>query len=632
MKLLMSRLTAPAHAVVCTLLVALTLPVLVTLEASLAKAAPPSAGLTVDPPEVVHWTPAGATQVEKDLVEVAFRLSTSRGFALYEDRIKFAPPFGFEEVARTAPVGTVKPDPISGEPAKLIEGGEFSLRFRGPVATLGGKVQTSVTYTACAEGVCLFPYTGKFEIPLTMLAPGTAEAAILPSGTVGTPAVEPALEASGEVSKEPAGSVDFETGLARKLKSGTLTLWALLAIVFIGGLLTNLTPCVAPMIPITIRILGGHDSHGLRNSSLYAAGILVTYTIAGVAAGLSGGLFGSILANAQFNLFFAAVMGILGLTMLGYGNFAALQTLGTRFGTGKPSALNMFLMGAGAGLVASPCTGPILAALLAYTAKSGSFAEAVSLIATYSLGFSLPYVVLGSAAARVTKVRVNYRLQLVTKLVFASVMFALALYYLRVPAYGLLQSIKPYFDTLTYIFAPVGIAMVLVWIAVPALHNSKAASLPPAAALAIAIFSASQLYLAGPSAAGSIATQDALKWHKEEVAAFTEARISGKPLLVDAWAEWCDACKKMDVTTFADPAVIAELKSGWILLKLDLTEGSDANDALQDKYGLQSLPTLTMVGPDGDLEKKEAISGYTPAETLLELTRQFKKQSAGQAP
>ena len=76
MKLLMSRLTAPAHAVVCTLLVALTLPVLVTLEASLAKAAPPSAGLTVDPPEVVHWTPAGATQVDKDLVESPLNVKT----------------------------------------------------------------------------------------------------------------------------------------------------------------------------------------------------------------------------------------------------------------------------------------------------------------------------------------------------------------------------------------------------------------------------------------------------------------------------------------------------------------------------------------------------------------------------
>ena len=572
-------------------------------------AAGPTA-LTVAPNEVVHWTGAGATAIDPDTIEVGLRLATDRGFALYAERINFAPPFGFSEVGRSAPEGALKPDPISGEPTRLISSGEFSIRFRGPVATLGGNVTVSVTYTACAEGVCLFPYTEKLSLALLDALPAT-------------PAIsEKTVVSAGE-------QVDFESGLAKKLQSGTLSIWALLAIVFIGGLLTNLTPCVAPMIPITVRVLSGRGGHGLRNSSLYAAGILVTYTVAGVAAGLSGGLFGSLLANANFNLFFAAVMAVLGMTMLGYGNFSALQNFGMKFGAGKSSMLNVFLMGAGAGLVASPCTGPILAALLTYTTKSASFVQSVSLIATYSLGFSLPYVFLGGAASRISKIKVNYRVQIATKLLFASIMFALALYYLRVPAYGLLQQLKPHFNTLAAIFAPLGLAMVLVWIAVPSLHNSKVKSLIPALVLGIGIFSASQLYFTGSNGAGSAnGSSNGLHWFKDEGAAFASAKKTGKPLLVDAWAEWCDACKKMDVTTFEDASVIAELNSRWVLLKLDLTEGSDANDALQDKYELQSLPTLTMIPPSGELTAKDAILGYTPAGTLLGRMSDFSSQLA----
>jgi len=213
-------------------------------------------------------------------------------------------------------------------------------------------------------------------------------------------------------------------------------------------------------------------------------------------------------------------------------------------------------------------------------------------------------------------------------------MFALALYYLRVPAYGLLQQLKPHFSLLAGIFAPLGLAMLLVWIAVPFLHNSKAMSLAPALVLAVGIFSSSQLYFSPSSrtdynAENGAAMPESLSWMKDEAAAYAAAKAANKPILIDAWAEWCDACKKMDVTTFEDPRVIAELNKNWILLKLDLTEGSDANDALQDKYNLQSLPTLTMIPSSGDLAGKDAVMGYTPADTLLGRMSEFSKTSGG---
>lgn len=304
--------------------------------------------------------------------------------------------------------------------------------------------------------------------------------------------------------------------------------------------------------------------------------------------------------------------------MLGFGDFSKLQMLGSRIGSGPPSLFNVFLMGTGAGLVASPCTGPILAALLAWTAKNQDITESATLLLTYSFGFALPYVFLGASAAKVSRVKVHYRVQIAVKLIFASVMFALGLYYLRIPAYEFLQELKPWWKTIAFWSCLTGTILLATWIALPRLHNNKLSNVFPGLILALGIFATSQALTTGPVSS--------LKWYKVEEEAWAAAKAAGKPILVDAWAEWCEACKKMDVTTFVDPEVVAVLEKDWILLKLDLTESNDVNDALQEKYGLQSLPTLTLLPPDANLEQKVHITGYASAGTLLTRLREWQAQ------
>jgi len=144
------------------------------------------------------------------------------------------------------------------------------------------------------------------------------------------------------------------------------------------------------MIPITLRLLGGQSHRAFLNSSMYAAGILITYTGLGVFAASTGGMFGALLQSKAVNIFFASVMFLLGFTMLGFGNFSKLQQMGDRLGAGKPSLRNMFLMGVGAGFVASPCTGPVLGALLTITLESQDLNRGILMMFTYSFGFALP--------------------------------------------------------------------------------------------------------------------------------------------------------------------------------------------------------------------------------------------------
>src|SRR5690606_35442186 len=131
----------------------------------------------------------------------------------------------------------------------------------------------------------------------------------------------------------------------------------LLGIVLLGGLLSNLTPCVYPMIPITLRLLGRQGSSPYLSASFYALGIVISYSTLGLIASLSGGMFGAMMATKTFNIIFAVLMFVLGITMLGFGDFSKIQMLGNRLGSGAPSLRNTFLMGTGAGLVAAPCTG-----------------------------------------------------------------------------------------------------------------------------------------------------------------------------------------------------------------------------------------------------------------------------------
>jgi thiol:disulfide interchange protein DsbD len=120
-------------------------------------------------------------------------------------------------------------------------------------------------------------------------------------------------------------------------------------------------------------------------------------------------------------------------------------------------------------------------------------------------------------------------------------------------------------------------------------------------------------------------TLSSINWLKSEDAAFKNAKRLGLPILVDGWADWCVACKKMDKSTFVDPQLTTVLNTRWINLKLDLTESSEANEALIGKYGMTGLPTVVLLPPDGNQGSRQRIGGYVDAMTLLEHLNRFEK-------
>jgi thiol:disulfide interchange protein DsbD len=572
----------------------------------------------IHPSDVIHWTLAGS-HWDKDngRLVLTVTLRTDQQFTIYQDKLSFEPSDGWKITQQSNPKTERQYDPISRKEVDVYTGGAFDLTLE-----LTGQPESAdlkIRYVGCTRVLCLFPHTANLSIPIDAMRLTANPNPSANSESADTPA-------NGNPSDPANAQGTVEEQFASKVKSGQMSFLTLLLMAFAGGLLTNLTPCVAPMIPITIRLLANQSSRPLTSATMYAAGIVATYTTLGVIAALSGALFGNLIAHPAVAISFGVVMFILGLNMLGFGDLSKLQQIGGRIGNAKGGAFNSFLMGAGAGLVASPCTGPILAALLTYTAGRQNTAEAISLLGIYSIGFAIPYVFLGASAARISKVRVSFQVQILTKLVFASVMFGLSLYFLRLPLYGAFTAVKPFWGVIGLAGTIIGAATGAVVILRTAFHRRKAIFLIPTLTFGIGLFFGIQAITRSRGA-----DTKAIVWLHSEQDAFAQSKATGKPIIVDAWAEWCEACKKMDVTTFADPDVVNEISDHWIPLKFDLTESNDANNAIQERYELPGLPTITLLPTGGDLGKKIQISGYTSAPTMLDTLRKHRTTS-GHAP
>jgi cytochrome c-type biogenesis protein len=207
---------------------------------------------------------------------------------------------------------------------------------------------------------------------------------------------------------------------------------------FLGGVLTSLTPCVYPMIPITAAIVGG-QSAGQRASRLrpvlltltYVVGLAVVYSALGVFAGLTGTLFGSVSTNPWLYFAMANVLVLAALSMLDVvpirlpaGIMARAATVGT---AGRFSGA--FIMGAMSGLVAAPCSAPVMAAVLTWVTVTHSAALGFLYLLTFSIGMCTLLVVVGLSTGGLARLPRAGAWMVTVKRIFALVMLGAAEYY-----------------------------------------------------------------------------------------------------------------------------------------------------------------------------------------------------------
>jgi cytochrome c-type biogenesis protein len=178
---------------------------------------------------------------------------------------------------------------------------------------------------------------------------------------------------------------------------------------YIGGILVSFTPCMYPLIPITVSFIGvqgkGSRSSGFILSLVYVLGTSLTYTVLGSIAGLTGGFFGGIQTNPWINIILANIFILMGLSMLDV-FFIPLPRIFSSplFTTKRKGMLGALLLGIASGLIMSPCSAPVLAVLLSYVATKQNVLFGMSLLFVFAFGMGTLLIILGTFTALLTSI------------------------------------------------------------------------------------------------------------------------------------------------------------------------------------------------------------------------------------
>ncbi len=418
-----------------------------------------------------------------------------------------------------------------------------------------------------------------------------------------------------------AGVDGYETDLGQKLASvlagGNTGVWAY-GLAFLAGFFTSLTPCVYPLIPITVSLFGAHSKEASRRTALllaacYVGGIAFMYSGLGVVVGLTGAKFGAFMTSKIVMIPVIVFFLAMAASMFGAFELALPAELNTRLSqVGGKGFLGAFLMGLVAGLIAAPCTGPPLAALLLFVGTQQSVVLGGSLLFVYALGMGMLFFVIAGFALTLPK---SGAWMDAVKHMFGITMLVAALYFAR----NLIVPLRDYGKS-NLSFLGIHGALMAAGIAFGGLRLGFSDGVSSAARkslgillLTIGLFGSVSWFLA-PRAVG-------LTWLRDETQAVAQAQREHRPLLVDFGAEWCLPCKEMERRTFADPAIQREL-SRFVLVRIDCTEGTEASEALQKKYDSETLPSVILFNARG--QKAAKLSEFTPPDKLLPILQQIQ--------
>lgn len=491
--------------------------------------------------------------------------SIDKGYKAYVEAFKVKIQPGVEVIDfHASPVHSFT-DPLSGEIKEGTEGaGKMRVHFKWAQSTTPPQnANMLLTYQACTKKHCLFPKTKKIPIQLEpKLAP---------------------LQAPVRVPKSWWASLQ-----AHNIQDLMQQNWLLVfALVFLAGILTSLTPCVLPMIPITLAVLGARNNKSgfskrkaLAVSLVYVLGVATTYSALGVLAASTGALFGSFVSNPWLMggvfLFFMAM----GLSLLGVFDLQLpakwtqkLQTLSVQ------GPVGIFLSGLVAGVVAGPCVGPVLAGVLVFVATSQNIGLGFALLFTFSMGLGVLFILLGVFQNMLGWLRQGLWMLWLKKALGVALML-----------------------TAVYLVWPVGSRVIA-----GARGTYYGVELP-----AQATISKKSALMA--KAHGT--KQQALPWKPYTEAALHAARQADRPVVIDIYAQWCVACFELEKLTFSQPGVL-KLAPQFEWLKFDATNSSPELKKLTATYGIVGLPWVMFFDSTGQWHQDLTLTGFEKADKFI---------------
>ncbi|MGQ9456545.1 MAG: cytochrome c biogenesis protein CcdA [Armatimonadota bacterium] len=486
---------------------------------------------------------------------------------------------------------------LGGERISVYEG-RFIIRAIGNLkdtAQPGGTILLAAQFESqgCKKDLCFPPEVVTYSVSVPVVA---KHFKTKPANTniFGTPLK------TGKSSSEQ----EFAENLAKR------GLFLKLLMLYAFGLLLAFTPCVYPMIPVTIGYFSSQSESRtgrvIALAAVYVLGIALTYSVLGTFAATTGSVFGEVMQNHWVLAGIAAILVVLALSMFGLYEIRPPAFI-TERASGRTGILGALVMGLIFGIVAAPCVGPAVLGLMLYVAKLGKPAIGFMLFFALSLGIGTPLFFLAAFSAKLPTAGMW---MVAIRKIAGFLLLGAAAYFAKPIAP---QAVRDY-------LIPLIVAGAGIYFAV--FERSLLTSRPLAfvsklmgiLAITVAVFVAIQ----------ATNTRQRIKWEPYSEEALTQAAHDGIPIMVDFTAEWCAACKELEHKTFVDPKVVRESKR-FRRLRVDATNRSDPDVASTiSRHSVKGFPTVVFFDSTGREVPHARVMGFVEPDEFLKRMRSVR--------
>ncbi len=549
-------------------------------------------------------------------IEVNYQIAP--GYYMYRDKFRFAvEPAQIAMGAPQLPPGKIQKDEFFGNVEVYRDAVSIILPLQhdGKLATA---TLTAVSQGCADIGVCYVPQEQKAELRLAAFTPGAAVS----------------LPGDGKLLSSPGAPSKSEDTLIAELFEGKF--WLLVLSFFGFGLLLAFTPCMLPMVPILSGIIAGRGQHltkmhGFLLSLAYVLGMAMTYAMAGVAAGLSGAMLSAALQSPWVLGSFAAVFVALALAMFGFYELQLPISLQSRLADTSNRVpggrfAGVFTMGILSALIVGPCVAAPLAGALLYIGQSRDVVLGGTALFAMAMGMGVPLLAVGASAGALlpkagpwmdTVKRFFGVLMLAVAIYLVSPLLSLTVLMLAWAALLMITAIYLHaLDPLPHgahgfqkFSKGIGVIALVAGIAflVGALSGGKDI-LQPLSGLR-----------ASPGSPLAAAALPSVAFQRVNTITELESAIktaSGKPVMLDFYADWCVSCKELERYTFSDPQVQARF-AGMLMLKADVTANTADHAALLKRFSLFGPPGIIFFDKKGNEIKGMRVIGFQPADKFV---------------
>ena len=554
---------------------------------------------------------------------ILVRFTAQPGYYLYRDKFDFrvVDDSGFEVREVSMPQGTIKDDPEFG-PVEVYFGQiEVPVRVNRP-AGLERTITLEADYQGCRDGdICYPPQTSQVDLVMS----AAAEAIQLPIPVAGLPETASAKAATAGITELPASEQDILAQMLLNNPTGALFAF------FIAGVLLAFTPCVFPMVPILSGIIAGQGERmstvrAFWLSLVFVLAMAVTYTVAGVLAGLFGQNLQALFQNPWILSVFIAIFIALALSMFGFFELQLPGRLQTRLTQASNeqaggSLTGVAVMGFLSALIVGPCVAPPLAAALIVIGASGSAVLGGSALFALSMGMGVPLILFGMSAGKLVP-KAGAWMDAI-KAGFGIGLLALAIWMLERIVQG---------PVILLLWGILAIASGVYLGALERIPDGASGWRRLWKSLGLVLLLLGSMEIIGAAAGGdnwmkplkgissgggASAVQQVsfnrIKSLTDLEAAVAQANQAGKPVMLDFYADWCVECLRMERNTFIEPEIQA-LFARIQPLQADVTANDATDRALMLEYGIIGPPAILFFDRHGKELRNYRLVGYFAAE------------------